>query len=100
MKENEEQKEVRMLYSVTIGNFDPLKKESIRALEFVSKLEGLVGVHPEYPRGTFLFFDTLNQAKRGRNRLQAVGIKTGTNIMRCESDDQLSFVEVKEVADL
>lgn len=71
-------------WSVAVGNFDPLQKESREALEYIKGLKGLVGAHPKYPHGTLIFFDTENNAKTARNMMDAKGIQTGRNI--CELD--------------
>lgn len=70
------------IYSVAVGVFNPLKKASRDATKFISKLEGLYGVHVVPDGRTLIFFKTLNDAKRARNRMTAEGIKSGNNICR------------------
>lgn len=74
-------------YTVAIGNFNPRMRASVAAVEFIKTLDGLIGVHPEYPRGTILLFYTENQAKIARNLLELKGIQTGRNICEVEIDD-------------
>lgn len=74
-------------YTVAVGNFDPKNKQSVKAVEFIKTLGGLIGVHPVYPRGTLLLFYTENQAKIARNLLDLKGVQTGRNICECEIDD-------------
>lgn len=76
------------VYTVAVGNVDPTNKYSRKAVEYISKLDGLVGVHPSYPRGTLILFDTENNAKIARNLMNAKGIQTGRNICEVEIDDR------------
>lgn len=71
-------------WSVAVGNINPLKKDSRKAVEYISKLKGFVGLFPHYPQGTLCFFKTENDAKRGRNLMGAKGIQTGHNICEFE----------------
>ena len=71
-------------WSVAVGNINPLQKKSRDAVKYIKTLKGLVGVQPNYPHGTLIFFDTENNAKIARNLMNAKGIQTGTNI--CEFD--------------
>lgn len=71
------------LFSVATGNVDPTYKESREAAKFIGNLEGFKAVHPAPDgRGTLWFFDSLNNAKRGRNRMRSEGIECGRNIGR------------------
>ena len=72
----------RKIYSVTIGNLPLRKKKALKIAEFVKSLDGFVGVCPYYPYGTLVFFDTLNDAKIGKNTLNAELHPVGKNIMR------------------
>lgn len=73
-------------YTVAVGNFNPLKKRSRKAVEFIKTLDGLIGVHPCYPRGTLILFDSENNAKIAKNLMESKGIQTGTYICECEVD--------------
>ena len=73
------------MWSVAIGNIDPLKKTSRDAVKYISKLKGFVGFFPHYPHGTLCMFKSENDAKRGRNMMDTVGIQTGRNICEFES---------------
>lgn len=75
-------------WAVGVGNADPFNRASREALKFISKLSGLVGVHPYYPRGTLILFDSENSAKIARNEMNAVGIVTGDYICEVEIDDK------------
>ena len=72
------------VWSVAVGNINPLQKASRDAVKYISKLKGFVGFFPHYPNGTLCFFDTENNAKIGRNKMELKGIQTGRNI--CEMD--------------
>lgn len=73
-------------YTVAIGNLPtPLaskkqKKDAKEVIKFVEKLEGYQGLYPLYPKGTLLIFDTKNNAKIAKNKLDYKGVKTGYNI--------------------
>lgn len=82
----------KQVWTVAVGNFNPLMKASRDAIGFISGLEGLVAVHPHYPNGTLLLFDSLNNAKGARNLMEAKGIQTGRNICRgCINGDTLEM---------
>lgn len=70
----------KYVYTVAVGNFNPLMKASRDAVGFISGLEGIVAVHPHYPNGTLLLFDSKANAKRAKMLMQAKGIHCGTNI--------------------
>lgn len=71
------------VYTVATGNVNPFAKASREAVNFIKKLDGLVGAYPEPPYGTLWFFETENQAKKARNKMEAHGIQTGNNICEC-----------------
>ena len=60
-----------------------------RAVKYIEKLPGLVGVHPMYPQGTLLVFATLPHAEKAKKRMQTDGIPAANHIMRgtCERDN-------------
>lgn len=74
-------------YTVATGNFNPLMRKSRKAMEYIATLEGLIGIHPHYPRGMLIIFKTENDAKIGKNKTEAKGIQTGRNICEVEFDD-------------
>ncbi len=78
---------MKKAYTVAAGNVAPHKKASRDAVKFIKTLDGLLGVKPCYPSGTLLLFDTENNAKTARNRMDAVGIQTGRNICECEIEE-------------
>ena len=73
-------------YAIVAGEFKPWVKASRQAVDFVSNLEGYVGVHPTYhpDKGhvTLWFFDNENNAKRARNSMIAQGIIVGDKISK------------------
>ena len=71
-------------YTVAVGNFDPHNKKSRQAIKFIADLEGFIGFHPHYPDGTLCVFDSENNAKIARNRMDNEGIQTGYNICEVE----------------
>jgi hypothetical protein len=81
--------ETQKCYGFAVGNISPFvfgkkKRAMIAAIEEIKKLEGLLGVHPAYPDGTVLVFDTLNNAKGGRNILRSKGVVCGKEIGEVE----------------
>lgn len=71
------------VFAFTTGRLDPFQKGARDAFEFMTELDGLVGIHTEPRSGNLLwFFDTENHAKQGRNLAEAKGIQCGTNICR------------------
>lgn len=76
----------RDAWTVAVGNINPLKKASRRAVQFIKTLDGLLGVFPVYPKGTLLLFESENAAKIAKNMLEAKGILTGDNICKCQVD--------------
>ncbi len=66
-----------------------------RVKELLDGLEGLIAVTPHYPEGTLLYFETLNQAKVARNKVEAAGPNPcGRHIMLCEISDDMKSVNV------
>lgn len=74
-------------WTVAVGNVNLLMKASREAVKYIKTLDGLLGVHPSYPNGTLLLFESENAAKIARNRLNAKGIKTGVNICEVYYDE-------------
>ncbi len=63
-----------------VGNvtMNPLfQKAQKKAFDLIKAQEGFLGVHPMYPHGTLLIFDTENNAKGARNVLRSKDIKCG-----------------------
>ena len=59
-----------------------VKKEAEAVLKYIKELDGFLGVTPIIPNGTLLIFRTENDAKRAKNRLDSMGVITGSHI--CE----------------
>ena len=78
-------------YAFAVGNFEPFNKKSRAAMRIINKQEGLIGVSPQYPRGTVLLFAAENDAKIARNRLCFERIRTSDEICEC-------YVEKKYVS--
>lgn len=82
------QEDEETCWTVTIGNLPmpwhsrKVKKEAKAVLEYIRGLDGFLGVTPIYPNGTLLIFRTENDAKRAKNRLDSMGVITGSHI--CE----------------
>ena len=87
------------VYSVATGNVDVLNKRSRRAAKYIMKQEGLTAVTPYFPDGTLWFFDSLNNAKIARNRMEAKGIKCGRNIMHAQLDEDTQEIVIIGKAD-
>ena len=78
----------RTIYTVAIGNFSvPPTEEQKKVANIIrDECHGLIAVHPAYPHGTLLMFDSLNNAKECRNVLQYEGVQTGNHIVEAEFD--------------
>lgn len=77
-----------IVFTVGCGRMLPLKtdKKDIRkgmekAIEFIKKQEGFLGVHPVDLWRTLLLFDSVNNAKRCRNLLEAEGVQCANYIV-------------------
>ena len=69
-------------FAVGAGRILPklgMGKQMEVALEYIKGLEGFCGVHPVDL--TLIIFDSLNNAKGGKNMMQAKGISTGKYII-------------------
>jgi hypothetical protein len=53
------------------------RKAMAEAMEYIKSLDGFLGVHPIDTWYTILIFDTLNNAKGGRNMIKSKGIECG-----------------------
>lgn len=77
------------VYTVAIGNFSfPLTKDQKKVLKMIEEMNGLLGLHPAYPHGTLILFDTKNHAIEGKNILDFEKVKTGRNIGEVEVDEK------------
>lgn len=86
--------EAKKVYTVAIPNLPvTLNKKTIEFCKWIATLDGFVGLKPEYPHGTLLFFETENQAKIARNLIKTYkgGVRTGSNI--CEVLIDKSLIE-------
>ena len=72
----------RELYAVIVGNLPFRKKVVKRFANFIKRLDGAVAVTSCYPNGTIVYFDTLNDAKRGKNELKCVLHPVGDEIIK------------------
>lgn len=87
--------ENKYLYSVTTGLVEPGTKEADSVYDFAKSHGGLSHVHVTKD-GIIWLYDTLNNAKIGRNIMEAAGIICGRNICRFEvKDDGLLYVGVE-----
>lgn len=71
-------------FAVGAGRILPklgMRKQMEAALEYIKGLEGFCGVHPVDLWHTLIIFDSLNNAKGGKNMMQAKGISTGKYIV-------------------
>lgn len=80
-------------YTVAVGHIDPFNEKSVRAVEYIKKLKGLLGVHSE-ERGTLLLFKSEKEAKKARKKLNNKGIITGCNIYECFIDKKYADLTV------
>lgn len=76
-------------YTVTIGNFlIPATKDQKKVIEMIKEFKGLIVMIPQYPSGTLLLFENLNDAKEARNIFRAEEVQTGTNIVEVDFDEK------------
>lgn len=69
-----------IVFAIGAGRIYPMfgkKKAMKQAFEFISNLDGFIGVHPIELWKTLLIFDSLNHAKSGRNQMIEKGIQVG-----------------------
>ena len=67
-------------FAIGVGRMIPMlgkKKEMKKALDFIKKTDGFIGVHPIDLWRNLLVYDTLNNAKGARNQLKAQGCQIG-----------------------
>ncbi len=90
------------VFGIGLGT-DPLwnpvkaKKEVEAMAEILNGCEGLMGVHPIWPN-TLAAFDSLNNAKIARNRMEAAGRPCGKNIMNARWYRARGEIVVRDVA--
>lgn len=73
----------RKAFTVAVGNIPIIpRRDTKKAVSIIKAQKGFLGIHPVYPRGTLLIFDTKNDAIKARNNLMTSGIHCGDNI--CE----------------
>lgn len=92
-----------IVFGVGVGRMCPLpfdkkevKKGIEKGLKYIKSLDGFIGVHPIDIYRNVLLFDTLNNAKGGRNMLKIQNIKVGEIVPLLINK---SFYEFKEAAD-
>ena len=85
------------LYSVsTPHSVVPAKaKQAKELLSFIMNLDGFFGVHAANDAGILWFFNTKNDAIRGRNLMEFRGVRCGCNICRFveQSDGTLVYAD-------
>ncbi len=93
------------VYAFEIGDapnplWNPVKarKEAAVIAEVLKGCEGLMDVRPEWPR-TVAAFDTLNNAKAAREKLEAAGRPCGKNIMNARWYRAWGEIVVKDKAE-
>lgn len=94
----------KKVFILAIGQIpDPIKHpiEAMRTVEFIRKLKGIVGVHPNEPGYILLCFDSLGNAVAARNILIEYTLQSGCvgkNIMNGEISDDNMKLTVLDVA--
>lgn len=69
-----------MMFAFGVGRIVPMigkKKEMKKALDYIKKTDGFVGIHPVDLWHNLLIYDTLNNAKGARNLLRAKDCQCG-----------------------
>lgn len=82
------------VFIFAVGNFPKNPKKMYQALGYIKEQDGMLGIHPCYPDGNLLVWDTLNNAKIAKNNLEAVGIRTANHIMSGTLTDDKQFLTV------
>lgn len=92
------------LFTVAMG-YIPNLKTAKKLVRLLQSIEGFVAISPNIPSHdkdslpkTLVYFDSLNHAKGGRNRLRHEGVQCGTNICFAEVDESGSTL-IKGVAE-
>ena len=92
------------VYAFEIGSgtdprWNPVKaeKEVVAMMLILRECEGLLAVHPTWPN-TVAAFDSLNNAKAAREKLEAAGRPCGKNIMNARWYRARGEIEVRDVA--
>lgn len=74
-----------------------------RAVKYISRLPGLLGVYPDYPRATLLVFGTRTHAEKAMDKMRKDSLPVANHLMRGtaerDSDGNLCNVTVVEPAD-
>lgn len=90
------------IYTVAIGNYDHAvlgseaeRNAAKRDIAIIRALPGMVGIHPMYPHGNLVLFDSLGHARAARKSMEQHGIRTGHNIGRGELDDDFRTVMIE-----
>lgn len=89
-----------MRYTISIPNIpDPIRHpiQAKKVTEFLKTLPGLVGIHPHYPEGTILFFDTVEHARFAWAKFTLEGNECGKYIMRAEFSEDGTSVTIHGV---
>lgn len=85
----------KYIYSVATGKVDPTRPDSVKAMAYITSLDGFYGLNFAEKGGALWFFETKQQAIRARNKIEAEGILCGTNICKFEAkENETVFVEV------
>ncbi len=87
-------KEGTKLYSVATGRIDPLMETSAKAIQYVKKRRGFVGIHTtDDSNFTLWMFDSLENAVNGKKGMKSQGIVVGNNICEFEvtAEDTIEF---------
>lgn len=78
-------------YTVAIPNIPLFPSKPIREfLKYIKNLDGYIGMHLDYPRGTILLFKSKQEAIRGRNLIKhypSYQGSVGDNICEVDIDD-------------
>lgn len=84
-------------WGFAVGNISlalNMRKSNREFMRILKGLKGLMGVHPQYPHGNVLIFETENDAKGGRNILRYKGVDC-TDIQKVYVDTR-SFMKVNK----
>ena len=84
-------------YVFAVGNLpDPIlqPQEAEDFVMFMKPMSGLIGVHPMFPQGTLLAFDTLDNARFARDRVTESGNQAGHYIMNAEISENLQTLTI------
>lgn len=86
MFERERKTGKQTCWVVGIQNLEPFSREGNRVVKIFKALDGFIAVHPHYPVGNFLMFDSETAAYAGAKKLVSEGVQVREKIRKAVVD--------------